>query len=229
MQAILFDLDNTLYPPERELFSLIDKRINRYMREVVGIPAGEVDGLRRRYWADYGVTLGGLIRHWGVDPEDYLEFVHDVDVAGRLQHDAALRLMLAAAAPAPGGLHQRLARACRPGARQSSACTICSRKFSISASPPICPNPSSLLITRSWSTSACPEKCLMVEDSAANLQTAKELGMGTILVGGSAADAPGFVDVHHPHPGRAAAGARLLACTGGRLKEATRNARAPLR
>ena len=36
MQAIIFDLDNTLYPPERELFSLIDKRINCYMSEVVG-------------------------------------------------------------------------------------------------------------------------------------------------------------------------------------------------
>lgn len=38
MDYILFDLDNTLYTPERDLFSLIDRRINRYMNEVVGIP-----------------------------------------------------------------------------------------------------------------------------------------------------------------------------------------------
>jgi len=34
MNAILFDLDNTLYPAERDLFSLIDVRINRYMVEL---------------------------------------------------------------------------------------------------------------------------------------------------------------------------------------------------
>ena len=96
MDAILFDLDNTLYPPERELFSLIDVRINRYMQEVAGIPAAAVDGLRRRYWAEYGVTLGGLIRHHGVDPEDYVEYVHDVDVERRLTPDAGLRIALQA-------------------------------------------------------------------------------------------------------------------------------------
>ncbi len=69
MDMLLFDLDNTLYSPERELFSLIDVRINRYMCQTVGIPPAEVDGLRRRYWAEYGVTLQGLIRHYQVDPE----------------------------------------------------------------------------------------------------------------------------------------------------------------
>ena len=139
MQAILFDLDNTLYPPERELFSLIDKRINRYMCEVVGIPAGEVDGLRRRYWADYGVTLGGLIRHWSVDPEDYLEYVHDVDVAGRLQHDAALRRMIESLPPC-GGWFLPMVRVATPtGSCACSACTTCSKKFLISASPAISP------------------------------------------------------------------------------------------
>ena len=55
------------------------------MHEVVGIPLDEVDTLRRRYWQDYGVTMQGLMRHHHVDPEDYLHYVHDVDVASRLQ------------------------------------------------------------------------------------------------------------------------------------------------
>jgi len=94
MDVLIFDLDNTLYSPERELFSLIDVRINRYMTEVVGIPAPEVDALRRRYWQLYGVTLQGLIRHHGVDPEDYLTYVHDVDVSSRLDPDPQLRQVL---------------------------------------------------------------------------------------------------------------------------------------
>jgi len=135
---LLFDLDNTLYSPERELFSLIDVRINRYMSEVVGIPAAEVDGLRRRYWAEYGVTLQGLIRHYRVDPEDYLDYVHDVDVASRLDPDGELRLAL-----------QQLPQRKAVFTNGCSACATSSRVSSTSASPSISPNPSPPPIIRS--------------------------------------------------------------------------------
>ena len=91
MDVLIFDLDNTLYPAEKQLFNLIDVRINRYMTEIVGIPAPDVDALRRDYWRLYGVTLQGLIRHHAVDPEDYLLYVHDIDVPSRLTPDTALR------------------------------------------------------------------------------------------------------------------------------------------
>ncbi|MBE9486090.1 MAG: pyrimidine 5'-nucleotidase, partial [Chloroflexi bacterium] len=94
MKAILFDLDNTLYSPEKDLFSLIDVRINRYMEEIVVIAPAEVDGLRRRYWKNYGATLQGLIRHHAINPEDYLDYVHAVDVGSRLSVDADLRQAL---------------------------------------------------------------------------------------------------------------------------------------
>ena len=42
VKAVLFDLDNTLYPAERDLFSLIDVRINRYMEEVVSIDSSSL-------------------------------------------------------------------------------------------------------------------------------------------------------------------------------------------
>ena len=95
MDVLIFDLDNTLYPAEKQLFSLIDVRINRYMIEIAGIPAPEVDALRRKYWRLYGVTLQGLIRHHEVDPEDYLLYVHDIDVTSRLAPDLVLRKTLA--------------------------------------------------------------------------------------------------------------------------------------
>ncbi len=193
MQAILFDLDNTLYPPERELFSLIDKRINSYMCDVVGIPACDVDGLRRLYWADYGVTLGGLIRHWAVDPEDYLEYVHDVDVAGRLQHDGALRQMISALP---------LRRAVFTNGSRGHADRVLGilglhdlfeEIFDIRIAaylPKPFPDPYHKVLER---LGLPAEECIMVEDSAANLQTAKELGMGTILIGGG--QLPAYVDV----------------------------------
>ena len=95
MNYLLFDLDNTLYGAEKDLFSLIDRRINRFMEEIVGIDPGDVDPLRRYYWQEYGVTLQGLIRHFDVDPEAYLHFVHDVDVTSRLTPDPVLATILA--------------------------------------------------------------------------------------------------------------------------------------
>jgi len=183
MEAILFDLDNTLYPPQRQLFSLIDVRINRYMHEVVGIPDGEVDGLRRRYWADYGVTLQGLIRHWGVDPEEYLEYVHDVDVAGRLGPDGELRAALASVP---------LRRVVFTNGSRSHADRVLSSLgigdlfediYDIrvaSYCPKPFPEPYHKVIEH---LGVEARACLMVEDNLENLRTAKGMGMGTILVG----------------------------------------------
>ena len=59
------------------------------------IPADEVDNLRRQYWQTYGATLQGLIRHHDIDPELYLDYVHDVDVTTRIKPDSDLRHNLA--------------------------------------------------------------------------------------------------------------------------------------
>jgi putative hydrolase of the HAD superfamily len=197
MDAIIFDLDNTLYPPERELFSLIDVRINRYMREVVGIPAGEVDGLRRRYWSEYGVTLQGLIRHFGVDAEDYLEYVHDVDVAGRLTRDPELRLALESLpqrkAVFTNGSHGHARRVLDT----LGLTDLFEEIFDIrvaSYRPKPFPDPYHKVLE----CLALPaSRCVMVEDSLDNLRTAKELGMGTILVC-TASAAADFVDARVP-------------------------------
>ncbi len=91
---ILFDLDNTLYPRNCGLFDHIDRLINRYLEEVVKIPAAAVDGKRRAYMKAHGTTLNGLIVHHQVDPCDYLKFVHDVPLADYLNPDPKLKTML---------------------------------------------------------------------------------------------------------------------------------------
>lgn len=196
MDVLLFDLDNTLYPPERELFNLIDVRINRFMIDQVGIPAGDVDALRREYWAAYGVTLQGLIRHYDVDPEAYLHYVHDVDVATRLAPDPELREMLAA-------LPQRKAvftngSTCH-AERVLDALGIAGAFESVfdirvaGYRPKPYPEPYRAVLTALGVT---PERCIMIEDSRDNLRTAKELGMTTVLVG--TGTTPEFVDLHLP-------------------------------
>ncbi|NIQ97460.1 MAG: pyrimidine 5'-nucleotidase, partial [Desulfuromonadales bacterium] len=184
MKAILFDLDNTLYAPERRLFSLIDVRINRYMHEVAGIAPEEVDGLRRRYWREYGVTLQGLIRHHGVDPEDYLEYVHDVDVASRLSPDPHLRRQLSDL-PLPKVIFTNGSRG--HAGRVLHHLGIADQFddiFDIRVAgylPKPFRDPYDKVLGH---LGICGSDCVMVEDSADNLKTAKDLGMRTVLVGG---------------------------------------------
>lgn len=180
---LLFDLDNTLYSPERELFSLIDVRINRYMSEVVGIPAAEVDGLRRRYWAEYGVTLQGLIRHYRVDPEDYLDYVHDVDVASRLDPDAELRQSLeqlpqrkAVFTNGSTGHAERVLA--QLGLRDQFESIFDIRVAQYQPKPFAAPYHQ---VVAKLGVDA--RDCVMIEDSLENLRTAKALGMKTVLVG----------------------------------------------
>ena len=74
----ILDLDNTLYPAGSGLFARIDERIDAFMATRLGLDPDEVPVLRIAYRDAYGVTLGGLMAHHGVDPGEYLAFVHDV-------------------------------------------------------------------------------------------------------------------------------------------------------
>jgi putative hydrolase of the HAD superfamily len=89
-RGILFDLDNTLYPKEKGVFDMIKERINDFVATRTGLGPEEVLSLRRCYIARYGTTLGGLMKHDNVDPDRFLEFVHDVPVEEMLEPDPEL-------------------------------------------------------------------------------------------------------------------------------------------
>src|SRR2546427_2665752 len=91
---LLLDVDNTLYPPARGVVERVDALINRYLVERVGSDADEVDGIRRRLWSDYGTTLHGLMHRRGIDPDDYLRFVHAIELDELLTADPTLAAML---------------------------------------------------------------------------------------------------------------------------------------
>lgn len=182
MNVALFDLDNTLYHPQHDLFSLIDVRINRFMLDIAAIPHTEVDGLRRRYWQQYGATLQGLIRHHDIDPEHYLEYVHDVDVTTRIKPDPVLRSSLAnLQLPCyifTNGSHQHADRVTRALGIDDQFAGIFDIR--IAAYQPK-PNPEPYHGVLQQLDRPATD-CVMIEDSAANLQQAKRLGMKTILV-----------------------------------------------
>lgn len=74
----IFDLDNTLYPPEVCLFDQIEVRMTAWVMQALSVDAREADRLRKHYWATYGTTLAGLMREHDIDPTPYLHDVHDI-------------------------------------------------------------------------------------------------------------------------------------------------------
>jgi len=89
VETWVFDLDNTLYPPEARLFDQIEVRMTAWVSRILGVNEVEANRVRADYWARYGTTLAGLMREHGVDPAPYLEEVHDITL-DHLVSDAAL-------------------------------------------------------------------------------------------------------------------------------------------
>jgi putative hydrolase of the HAD superfamily len=91
----VFDLDNTLYSRECDLFSQIDVLISHYMVNVTGLPFAEARALQKAYYRDHGTTLHGLMLHHGVDPEHFLRTVHAIDYSPVLAHPGLVEALAA--------------------------------------------------------------------------------------------------------------------------------------
>ena len=89
VEAWVFDLDNTLYPPEARLFDQIEVRMTDWVAAALGVEKSEADRLRSHYWAEYGTTLAGLMAEHDVDPAPYLTDVHEISL-DHLEKDGAL-------------------------------------------------------------------------------------------------------------------------------------------
>ena len=94
----IFDLDNTLYPPSTRLFDQIDVRMGEFIQNLLGCDAVEARRVQKLYFHDHGTTLSGLMHYHAIDPNEFLDFVHDIDMtplaaapplADRLVHSRA--------------------------------------------------------------------------------------------------------------------------------------------
>lgn len=77
----IFDLDNTLYSADSYLFPQMDVRMGGFIADLLGIDLGEAKKIQKGYFVKYGTTLSGLMNDHGVDPETFLDYVHDVDLS----------------------------------------------------------------------------------------------------------------------------------------------------
>ena len=81
VQTWIFDLDNTLYPSECNLFAQVDERMGSFIAEFLGVSFEEAKRVQKDYYFRYGTTLAGLMREHSLLPERFLDYVHDIDLA----------------------------------------------------------------------------------------------------------------------------------------------------
>ncbi len=77
----IFDLDNTLYRGDAQFFSQIDKKMTRFISEFLQLDPIEARIKQKEYLAEYGTSLSGLMAVHGMDPAEFLHYVHDVDLS----------------------------------------------------------------------------------------------------------------------------------------------------
>ncbi len=90
----VFDLDNTLYPEQCNLFALIDLKMGEYLSNLLQVDRVEAKRVQKDYFFKYGTTLSGLIKVHKIDPEEFLNFVHNIDLSP-LEANPALAKKLA--------------------------------------------------------------------------------------------------------------------------------------
>lgn len=191
----LFDLDNTLYPLDSGMAQEIDRRIRDYVMRVTGLPRDEAYVLQKRYLAEHGLSLTGLIKDHGVSPEEFHAIFQDLPLE-ILAHDPALK---AALKRLPGrrliftnadGVHaQRVAE-------RLGLADLFDDIFHI-GSADLAPKPSPASFERIIAAHAIdPALTAFFEDAERNLKPAAQLGMTTVLVGPHAAASTADF-VHH--------------------------------
>jgi putative hydrolase of the HAD superfamily len=182
VETWLFDLDNTLYPVESGFMRQIEGRMTDYVQKVTGLARDEAYRLQKRYLAEHGLTLTGLIAHHGVDPRDYHALFHDLSLESLAQDPE----LVGAIARLPGrrliftnadDVHaQRVLE--RLGLAQ-----LFDDVFHIGLADYV-PKPHPLAFERmSRAHDITPASTAFFEDSERNLAPAAELGMTTVLVG----------------------------------------------
>jgi putative hydrolase of the HAD superfamily len=80
-QVWVFDLDNTLYPAECNLFAQVDRRMGEFIARYLGVPYEYARHLQKTYYRQFGTTLSGLMQVHRMDPKAFLDYVHDIDLA----------------------------------------------------------------------------------------------------------------------------------------------------
>lgn len=177
----VFDLDNTLYSAQLNLFPQIDEKIGAFVEKLTGLSAVEARKIQKRYFLEHGTTLKGLMLHHDVDPDDYLAQVHDVDLSP-IPRDERLRQALMRMDHRKVIFTNADAVYAAQVLEKLGIADLFEDIFDI-VKAGLTPKPEKTvyeLFTETYGID--PKKAVMVEDTARNLAPAHDMGMATLWV-----------------------------------------------
>jgi putative hydrolase of the HAD superfamily len=188
----LFDLDNTLHDASSAIFPAISANMNVYIARVLGdgdTPATPeaVNAAREMYWRRYGATLLGMIRHHQVCPTHFLHETHAIgDLQQMIRSEQGLARLLRALpgrkillTNAPARYSTDVMRHLGVGRHFSDHIAI----EDMRVHGQLRPKPSKLMLRRLLRKyGLAAQRCVLVEDTLANLRSAKALGMRTVWI-----------------------------------------------
>ncbi len=193
-----FDLDNTLHHASASIFPHLNRQMTEYLQRHLALTLDEANALRVRYWRAYGATLVGLMRHHRIDPHHFLRETHRFDDLSR--HVVAPPRLATTLQRLPGA---KVVFTNGPRAYAHEVLRLLgierlfARVFAIEDLD-FTPKPYRKAYQRLLKTLKVPAaRCILVEDTAANLAPAKRLGIKTVWVSRTRG-LPPYVDLKIP-------------------------------
>ena len=177
----LFDLDNTLYSGDTKVFDQVDKKMSKFISDKLNVSIEEAKKIQKNYFHEYNTTLNGMIKNHKIDANEFLEFLHDIDI-DFLKKDVPLEIELKKLSGKKiiftnGSRKHALNVTKRIGIDKhfDDIFDIVDAEFF----PKPTPSPYEKLIRKH---KIDPNLCVFIEDIARNLKPAYEMGMKTVWI-----------------------------------------------
>lgn len=182
----VFDLDNTLYAAECQLFSQIDARMTAFIRNRFDLPHDDARRLQKAYYVKYGTTMSGLMTEHDVCPDEFLDYVHDIDV-GVITQNKSLADVLGRLEGRKFIFTNGSVRHAENVAGALGVLHLFDEIFDIKAAD-YAPKPRREPYEKFLAShNIAPRRAVMFEDIVQNLEAPHALGMTTVLVHSDAA------------------------------------------
>ena len=181
MQDLLIDLDNTVYPEDSNIFSLIDIRMKSFISKNLNVSLEKSYEIQKKYFMENGTTLKGLMLYHNIKPEPFLNYVHDIDLSSIQKNPKLIAVLKEYKGKkiifTNGSQDHAIKVLQRIGIKQ-----YINGIFDIIDAEYI-PKPEIVTYKKVLKKyNLIPEKTIMIDDLPINLKTAKKLGINTVLI-----------------------------------------------
>lgn len=184
VNTLIFDLDDTLYPPSSGVWDAIGDRIDQFMLENLDITPDMVTKMRDDLFHQYGTTLRGLQIVHGIDPYKYLNYVHNIPLEEYLKPNPVLRNVLTSINGQKAIFTNSDQNHALRVLDSLGLAGIFERIIDVMDVSPYCkPMPQAFEKALDLLGNPDPAGCVLIEDSIRNVDAAKAMGFHTILVG----------------------------------------------